>query len=480
MTGPDDPGPGPRAGPRIVSALVDAWAALAQRFRAGQTRDRAPPALPQGRELHDHLTGVMSREGFTARLGELLSAGQAGPGPAVLLFNVDRFRAVNDLLGFQAGDELLVLLAHRLTKALPSGMSVARVGGDEFAVLVPEAGDDPEPLAAALVEVLRQPAPLGPGEVQPAISAGITVAQQGDDVQALLRGADVALAAGRAVGSRCQRYEPALHAALLARQQLEMDLGTAAGKGELVVHYQPVVDLRDGHLVGAEGLVRWRRPGGELMMPGEFIALAEDSGAILSIGMSVLEQACRQTLLWNRQYRADDPLDIAVNLSVRQLQSTGLAGEIAEVVDRIGIDPGLVNLEVTESSLMDDTEEMIRRLEQLKAIGLSLSMDDFGTGYSSLSYLRRLPVDVLKIDRSFVDGIAKTDEEWALAVAIVKMATSLGKRTVAEGVETAAQVAHLRALRCDLGQGYLFSKPLAADQFEQLLVGGGVSGPPRD
>jgi EAL domain-containing protein (putative c-di-GMP-specific phosphodiesterase class I) len=257
---------------------------------------------------------------------------------------------------------------------------------------------------------------------------------------------------------------------------MEMELRTAAVKGEFVVHYQPVVDLRDGHLVGAEGLVRWRRPGGGLMMPGEFIGVAEESGAILSIGLSVLEQACRQTRRWNERYRAADPLDVAINLSVRQLQCPELTRDIAEIVDRTGIDPRLVNLEVTESSLMEDTEEMIHRLDELKEIGLSLSMDDFGTGYSSLSYLRRLPVDVLKIDRSFVDGIARTDEEWALAVAIVKLATSLGKRTLAEGVETPAQVAHLRALRCDLGQGYLFAKPLAPDQFEKLLSDSGPNG----
>jgi diguanylate cyclase (GGDEF)-like protein len=420
----------------------------------------------------------MSRHGFITLLGELLTeraAGPTAPGPAVLVFNVDCFRAVNHLLGYQVGDELLVVLADRLTKTVPGGASVARIGADEFAVVLTEA-DDPESVTAALVEELRQPAALGPEEVHPVVTAGISVAAPGDDVHAVLRGAEVVLEAARAAASPYRRYEPGLHSAWLARRRLEMDLETAAARGEFVVHYQPVVDLRDGRLVGAEGLVRWQRPGHRLLMPGEFIPVAEDSGAIRRIGLSVLEEACRQTRRWNERYRAADPLDVAINVSVRQLQCPELAGEIAKIVDRTGIDPRLVNLEVTESSLMEDTEEMIRRLDELKAMGLSLSMDDFGTGYSSLSYLRRLPVDVLKIDRSFVEGIAKTDEEWALAVAIVKLATSLGKRTLAEGVETPAQVAHLRALRCDLGQGYLFAKPLAPDQFEKLLISGRVSG----
>ena len=474
MTGPENagvPGPDPRPAGRVGSALASAFAALRRRSLPRRAGDLSPPG--RGEQLQDHLTGVISRAGFTALLGEVLATRETGRRPAVFLFNVGRFRTVNDLLGYQAGDELLVLLADRLKKAVPQGALVARAGGDEFAVLVPEADDDPEVLAAALVDELRQPARLGPGVVRPSVSAGISVAQPGEDVQTVLRGADVALGAARAVGSRCQRFEPSLHTAVLARQRLGMDLETAAVKGEFVVHYQPVVDLRDGHLVGAEGLVRWRRPGGALMMPGEFIDLAEDSGAIHEIGLSVLEQACRQTFEWNQRYRSADPLDVAVNVSVCQLHSPELPGDIAAIVNRVGIDPGLVNLEVTESSLMDDTQEMIRRLEQLKAIGLSLSMDDFGTGYSSLSYLRQLPVDLLKIDRSFVEGIAKTDEEWALAVAIVKLATSLGKRTLAEGIETPAQVAHLRALRCDLGQGYLFARPLTPEEFEKRLVESG-------
>lgn len=234
-----------------------------------------------------------------------------------------------------------------------------------------------------------------------------------------------------------------------------------------------LIDLREHRLVGAEALIRWRRRSGEMVMPIDFIDLAESSGAIVGIGLWTLHEACGQMRAWNDTYRPGEPLEVAVNLSVRQLGSAALITDIAAVITGVGIDPRRVTLEVTESLFMENAEAMIRRLAELRSMGLTLSMDDFGTGYSPLSHLRDLPVDVVKIDRSFVGGVTRSDEEWALATAIVRLAKSLGKRTLAEGVETAAQLAHLRALGCDLAQGYLFGRPLPAAEFETLLAGGG-------
>jgi diguanylate cyclase (GGDEF)-like protein len=418
----------------------------------------------------DHVTGLASRSSFIAAVA---SAVHRGLTPGVLLVDVSGVDAVNQTIGHQAGDELLRVLAERIRSALAPGDLAARFFR-RFAVLVEDGtGGDLEDLARDLTDALEATVDVGPEAVRVGVAVGISRARPGEDAAVLVRHADLALFAAQKSGSGCETYDPAAHRLVEARREREVDLRSAVSRGELVVHYQPVIDLRDNAVVGAEALVRWRRANGELVMPGDFIDIAETSGAILGIGLWVLEEACRQVREWNDLHRSRTPLEIAVNLSVRQLSSVALTADIAEVLGGVGIDPGRVTLEVTESSLMDDPERMIRRLDELRGMGLTLSMDDFGTGYSSLSYLRQLPIDVVKIDRSFVSGVARSDEEWSLAVAIVKLATSLGKRTLAEGVETAAQLAHLRALHCDLAQGFLFSRPLPAAEFEKLLQGGG-------
>jgi len=377
--------------------------------------------------------------------------------------------AVNQTLGHQAGDEILRVLAERLRSALGPGEMAARFFR-RFAVLVDERpGRDLGAIGRQLTGTLGATVDVGVEEVRVGVAVGASRARPGEDAAVLLRHADLALFAAQENSSGCEIYDSSVHRVVEARREREVDLRSAVSRGEFVVHYQPVIDLRDSAVVGAEALIRWRRANGELVMPGDFIDLAESSGAIVGIGLWVLEEACRQVRHWNDLYRPRNPLEIAVNLSVRQLTSAALASDIAQVLVGVGIDPGRVTLEVTESSLMDDPERMIRRLDELREMGLTLSMDDFGTGYSSLSYLRELPIDIVKIDRSFVGGVARSEEEWALAVAIVKLATSLGKRTLAEGVETPAQLAHLRALRCELAQGFLFSRPLPADEFEKLL-----------
>ena len=434
---------------------------------------RLPNGEPSG-SGRDRVTGLASRQSFTAAVEEALRRGRT---PGVLVIDVSGVDAVNQTMGHQAGDQLLQVLAARLPAVLAPEDVAARFFR-RFAVLIDDdGGRDLEALGRVLIERLGEAVDVGSTTVRAGITVGAARAGTGEDAATLLRHADLALFAGEDAGSAYERYDPIAHRSVEARREREVDLRSAVSRGEFVVHFQPVVDLRRNTLVGAEALIRWKRDDGELIMPGDFIGMAETSGAIVGIGLWVLQEACRQVRHWNDRYRRGDPLEVAVNLSVRQLSSTALTGDIADVLGGVGIDPGRVTLEVTESSLMDDPERMIRRLDELRDMGLTLSMDDFGTGYSSLSYLRELPIDVVKIDRSFVSGVARSDEEWALAAAIVKLATSLGKRTLAEGIETPAQLAHLRALRCDLGQGFLFSRPLPPDKFEELLQRGGWGGP---
>ena len=416
--------------------------------------------------------GVVPRAAFASAVASALDA---APGCGVIVIEASGVEAVNQAVGHAAGDLLLDRLAERLRAALPP-TTVATRYASRFAVLmIGGADDDMLAAAARLTGALDAPVAVGGAVVGVDLHVGVSRPVPGDDAASLLRHADLAVAAARNAGSATEIYDPAVHQALELRREREVGLRSAVERGEFEVHYQPVIDLRDHQLVGAEALIRWRRGDGEIVMPTDFIGLAESSGAILGIGAWTLREACRQMREWNDVYRAGDPLEIAVNLSVRQLASAALTDEIATVIDGTGIEPQQVTLEVTESSLMDDPVRMICRLDELRAMGLTLSMDDFGTGYSSLSYLRDLPVDVVKIDRSFVGGVARTDEEWALVTAIVRLAKSLGKRTLGEGVETPAQLAHLRALGCDLAQGYLFGRPLPAGEFELLLANGGRS-----
>jgi predicted signal transduction protein with EAL and GGDEF domain len=438
-------------------------AAIGRRARRGAWILATPPAD------FGVVAGLVSRAAFTGAVHDALAAGDRC---GVVVIEAFGLEAVNQVVSHAAGDELLRKLGERLAAALPAG-AVATRYASRFAVLLTDRADG-DALAAAgtsLAEALDGPVAVGTGIVRIDLRVGASRPGPDDDAASLLRHAELALVAARDTGSTTEIYDRAAHHALELRREREVGLRSAVARGEFEVHYQPVVDLRDQQLVGAEALIRWRRASGEVVMPTDFIELAESSGAIIGIGAWILQEACRQMRAWNEQYRPGAPLEIAVNLSVRQLASAALTRDIATMIEGIGIEPQRVTLEVTESSLMDDPDCMIRRLDELRSMGLTLSMDDFGTGYSSLSYLRDLPVDVVKIDRSFVGGVARTDEEWALVTAIVRLAQSLGKRTLGEGVETAAQVAHLRALGCDLAQGYLFGRPLPPAEFERLLGG---------
>lgn len=415
--------------------------------------------------MSDPVTGLLSHDGF---LSAVRTSFAAAGGGVLVLVEMEGMRDVNAALGHAASQQLLRLLSDRLRQHSPAGSRLGRMASSELAVAAPGAADAGT-LASSLAERLSEPVELYGVAVRPAVRTGAFRCGPADDAEEGLSRAALALVAAHDAALRSETFDEGRHLALQERRRLVLDLAGAALREELALHYQPVIDLRDNRLVGAEALMRWHRSG-DLLMPGAFIEQAEASGAIVEMGRWALGEACRQVAHWNERYRSSrPPLEIGVNLSVRQLGTSHLAKELALIVEETDVDPGVVNLEVTESAIMEDFDEVVRRLEELRAIGVTISMDDFGTGYSSLSALRRLPVNTLKIDRSFVTGIANHDEEWALAVAIVRLAASLGKRTLAEGIETPAQMAHLRALHCDLGQGYLFGRPLIPEQFEALL-----------
>ncbi len=425
------------------------------------------------RALHDALTGLPNRVLLADRIDNALAQRVTGPGraPALLLLDLDSFKSVNDTYGHEQGDLLLIAVAGCLLKVSRAGDTVARLGGDEFAVLLPDTD-----LAQALRIAERialecaTRRPLGGLTLSSTASIGLVLAD-GQDRSTLLRQADIAMYAAKARGGGTTAvFDVELHSELLARHEREIELRGAAARGELVLEYQPVMHLARNEMVGVEALVRWQHPEHGRIPPLEFIPLAEESGSIKQIGAWVLELACRQALAWDAEHPLSPPLDIAVNLSPRQLVDDGLVEMVRNTLEQLAIDPARVTLEVTESALGGDTEMMIGKLDQLKALGVRLAIDDFGTGYSSLSFLRRLPVDILKIDKSFVDGIAREPEAWALTTAIVKLATSLGKQTLAEGVELGEQLAHLRALSCELGQGYLFDRPLPAATVSERIV----------
>jgi len=421
--------------------------------------------------LHDSLTELPNRALFGDRLQHALARGRRpGTTVAVLLIDLDGFRDVNDSLGHDAGDELLRVAGRRLHGAARAGDTVARLGGDEFGVLLEDTdATSAVRMAEVLLEALVPPVTLRGRDLTSTASIGIAVAA-GDDADTLLRNADMAMYAAKRQGrARSAIFEPAMHATMVERLDLAADLGRAVQQNHLHVCYQPEIHLRSGRIVGLEALVRWRHPTRGEVPPGEFIPLAEETGMILPIGRWVLREACRQAKVWQQRWPATPPLAIAVNLSARQLQHPGIVDEVDAALAAVDLDPHSLVLEITETAVMEQLDTAITILTELRRLGVRLALDDFGTGYSSLSYLQRLPVDVLKLDRAFVSGVAGSTEESALARAIVKLGQTLGLETVAEGVETAEQLAALRELGCQLGQGYHFARPLGPAAVDALL-----------
>jgi diguanylate cyclase (GGDEF)-like protein/PAS domain S-box-containing protein len=416
---------------------------------------------------HDALTGLANRALFRERLAAASLSGR----PSVLFLDLDGFKEVNDSLGHAAGDELLVQLAGRLRSLAPEACTVARLGGDEFALIATDLVGA-EQLAVTILDDLETPFQVGARELHVGAAIGIASAVDAGDIEQLQRNADLAMYRAKdAGGGVYATYDPAMHDALIRRLSLAADLRLALQRDELVLHYQPTVCLLTGDIVGFEALVRWNHPTLGLIAPLEFIGVAESTGLIVPLGRWVLTEACRQAVAWER------PLKMAVNVSVRQFDSGDLAQTVAEVLAFTGMPAERLCLEMTESVLLTDTDENLSRIVSLKALGVQLAMDDFGTGYSSLAYLRRFPMDVLKIDRSFVDRLGGEDADEALVRTIVRMGRNLGMSLVAEGIETEVQLAKLQEMGCDYAQGYLLSKPLPAEEAGRALEAGPLFAP---
>jgi diguanylate cyclase (GGDEF)-like protein len=431
--------------------------------------------------FHDQLTGLPNRAFMMERLAEAELLREEGTPSAVLFLDVDNLKAVNDNLGHDGGDRLIRLLSERMVSSVRDSDTVARLSGDEFAILLigPGSEHQAERVAHRIIDSLRVPTAIGEHVVRTGFSIGLaTSATCAASGIGMLRAADMAMYAAKSGGKgRLEVFQPSHHTAHVERDAVRAELSGALDGEQLELHYQPIVDICSQQIVGFEALLRWRHPERGLISPLEFIPLAEETGLIVPIGRWVLQEATRQGAEWQNRSPLGR-LRMSVNVSVRQFQHPDLVGDVAEALQRSGMDPSLLTLEITESLFAQDIEETTRKIELLKNMGARLALDDFGTGYSSLSYLRRFPIDTLKIDKSFIDGVTTSPEGRAVVAAITQLGETLHLEVVAEGLETADQVEALRELGCPLGQGYHFAKPLAAGDAVKLLLTGQKPTPP--
>lgn len=443
--------------------------------------------------LHDSLTELPNRALFLDRLGHCIRRAERHPEYkfAVLFVDLDRFKIVNDSLGHLAGDKLLVDIARRLTRSIrrndlvsrprDAGGTVrsgedtlARLGGDEFTILLEDIQDASDGIRVAerIQQQLASPLSINEQEIFATASIGIALSDTAyKAAEDMVRDADIAVHRAKAQGgSRCEIFDRAMHVNAVGRLKLETDLRRAIEHSQFRLHYQPIVSLGDRHIIGFEALLRWQRPGIGLVPPGEFLAVAEETGLIVSIGRWAIREACRQMTEWSRMFPSTPPLTMAVNISAKQFAQPNLVSEIMQVLRDTGLDPGCLKLELTESLTMRDAEHTAAIVAELRGLGVRLSIDDFGTGYSSLSYLRRFAIETLKIDRSFVSGMSGNLECFEIVKTIMTLAHNLGMAVVAEGTETAEQVHQLESLACEYAQGYFFSRPVDAESVEQMLL----------
>ncbi len=431
--------------------------------------------------FHDALTGLPNRAFFMERLAEAdVARRESGTPSAVLFLDVDNLKATNDNLGHEGGDALIRLLGERMVGSVRDTDTVARLSGDEFAVLLtgPGSAHQAERVAHRILDSLRAPTRIGDHLVRTGLSIGLATSDAcASSGISMLRAADLAMYAAKTGGKgRLEVFQPSHHTAQVRRDAVRAELSGALDAEQLELHYQPIVDVSSQVVVGFEALVRWRHPERGLVSPVEFIPLAEETGLIVPIGRWVVQEATRQAAVW--QHRSPlGRLRMSVNVSVRQFHHPDLVGDVAEALRQSGLDPSLLTLEITESLFAHDTEETTRKIGQLKALGVRLALDDFGTGYSSLGYLRRFPIDTLKIDKSFIDAVTTSPEGHAVVAAITRLAQDLHLEVVAEGLETGEQLAALHALDCPLGQGYHFSRPLVPGDAVKLLLTGRRSEP---
>lgn len=471
-----------------------------QRFRAGQKHDVCVLSLTDGRRLminyapvnddswlltfediteqkqaeakithmalHDALTGLPNRVTFHSRLTDAIARGRRGETSALLCLDLDRFKNVNDVLGHPIGDALLQEVGKRLVNVIRETDTVARLGGDEFAILQTRLGEpaDTATLAKRVIESLSSPFSLGGHQVVIGVSIGITmIPADGQSPELLLKNADLALyeakKAGRGV---CRFFEPAMDAVMRTRLTLEGDLRLAIATGQFEIYYQPLVTIKTGSVAGFEALLRWNHPTRGLVPPSDFIPLAEETGLIVQIGLWVLQQACRDAVKW------EGNIKVAVNVSVIQFGCATLIADVAAALANSGLAPERLELEITESVMLQDTEAVFDILHKLRGLGIGIAMDDFGTGYSSLNYLRRFPFSKVKIDRSFVEGLGFGAHSNAIVTAVTDLCETLGMATLAEGVETDEQLRQLQTGACGEAQGYLFSRPKPASEIGEM------------
>ena len=439
--------------------------AYAEHVSLALTDARTLEAMNQA--FHDSLTGLASRALFLTRMEESLAAGSL----AVLFVDLDRFKVINDSLGHAAGDRLLVEVAERIRACLRDPDTAARLGGDEFAVLLPGiAGvDEAKPVADRILRSLREPFQLGAGESYISSSIGVAFSLGGEHAaQELMVHADLAMYQAKKQGKdRVEIFLPQMKEAFQATIALEADLRRAVVRHEFELRYQPIVHLRTREITGVEALIRWRHPDQGVVPPLDFIPLAEETGMIVPIGEWVLREACTRVAEWN--LRRDQPLSVSVNISAVQLDQSNLPQMVRSALDESGLSPYSLVLELTESLMVDHRPETLRRLEAIKALGVRLAIDDFGTGYSSLAYLRQFPIDIIKIDKSFVDDVVDEPTAAALTHGIIQLGQALQLSTVAEGIEHAGQLSSLAIGNCELGQGYYFAEPLTGSALGELL-----------
>ncbi|HEX6693784.1 MAG TPA: EAL domain-containing protein, partial [Longimicrobiales bacterium] len=426
--------------------------------------------------FHDALTGLPNRALFVDRLERLMRHTKRHTDYVfgVAFLDLDRFKLVNDSLGHLAGDELLIAIGRRLQECVRLGDTVARLGGDEFALLLDNVPDatDATAVAERILASLVEPFIADKHEVYITASIGIALSSTGYEIpEEILRDADTAMYRAKLEGrSRYEVFDRQMHERAVHVLQVDTDLRRAIDRNEFMLHYQPIIDLKRGRITGFEALIRWQHPQRGIVPPAEFIPVAEENGLIIPIGWWVLEEAARQVTAWNERFSPQQPLTMAVNLSPKQFLQGDLLDQLDAILDRTGIDPALLRLEITESVVIRNEQRVAATLDALRGRGIQLCIDDFGTGYSSLSYLHAFPIDTLKIDRSFVGQIGFTGNNAGLVETIVALSRNLGMAAVAEGVETAEQLSFLREVGPQYAQGYFFSAALAAGEIEEMLA----------
>lgn len=443
--------------------------------------ERSSAALRESREkfrhaaFHDNLTSLPNRNQFVELIDELLQRNESDAPKdfAVLFLDLNRFKTLNDSLGHSVGDRLIVGVSKRLTELAGEANVVGRFSGDEFSIIVPEmsAQEDATELAARIANKLGEPFSLDGRQIFTSVAIGIAFNDATyDNAESIIRDADIAMYYAKELQKDYVIFDRKMHAKAVSLLDMETDLRFAVLRKEFEVYYQPIVSLDNADITGFEALVRWKHPKWGMVSPNDFIPVAESTGLVIPMTVQILRAACSQIVQWTEKFIGREGLIVSVNLSGKHFAIPGLVGQIAEIIDETGIDPANLRLEITESAVMENAENAIAMLERIKEIGVRISIDDFGTGYSSLSYLHRFPVDILKVDRSFVKTMEAGTENGEIVRTILALARALKLAVVAEGIESIHQFHQLRVLGCEYGQGYLFSRPLPVSDAEHLLA----------